>query len=75
MDKWDELVGRIQNGVLAEEPEAALTGALQLFAEFGRTVEQIGADLDRVATAMEATVGKVFDLSAELPSESVPLDL
>lgn len=53
MDKWDDLVSRIQNGVLAEEPEAALTGALQLFAEFGRTLEQIGADLDRVATALE----------------------
>lgn len=53
MDKWDDLVSRIQNGVLAEEPEAALTGALQLFAEFGRTLEQIGADLDRLATAAE----------------------
>lgn len=53
MDKWDELVHRIQQSVLAEEPEAALAGALQLFAEFGRTLEQLGADLDRLATAAE----------------------
>jgi hypothetical protein len=25
MDKWDEIVHRIQQGILAEEPEAALT--------------------------------------------------
>lgn len=53
MDKWDDLVSRIQNGILAEEPEAAVTAGLQLFAEFGRTLEQIGADLDRIATAAE----------------------
>lgn len=53
MDKWDEMVGRIQNGFLAEEPEAVVSGALQLFAEFGRTLEQISADLDRIATAAE----------------------
>jgi hypothetical protein len=28
MDKWDEAVERIKNGMLAEEPEAALAGAL-----------------------------------------------
>ena len=53
MDKWDELVGRIQNGILAEEPEAAVSASFQLLAEFGRTLEQIGADLDRLATAAE----------------------
>lgn len=53
MDKWDEIVHRIQQGILAEEPEAAAAAGLQLFAEFGRTMEQIGADLDRVATALE----------------------
>lgn len=66
MDKWDEMVHRIQQGVLAEEPEAALTAALQLFAEFGRTVEQIGADLDRIATAAEK---RQVEISGE------PLDL
>lgn len=53
MDKWDESVERIKNGMLAEEPEAALAGALQLFADFGRTLELISADMDRIATALE----------------------
>lgn len=60
MDKWDELVTRVQQGILAQEPDAALAGALQLFAEFGRAVEQLGADVDRIATALEAK--KEFDL-------------
>jgi hypothetical protein len=46
MDKWDESVNRIKNSMLAEEPDAALAAGLQLFAEFGRT-------LDRIATALE----------------------
>lgn len=53
MDKWDEMVNRVKQGILAEEPDAALSGALQLFAEFGRTMEQISADMDRIATALE----------------------
>lgn len=53
VDKWDEMVNRVKQGILAEEPDAALAGALQLFAEFGRTVEQMGADVDRIATALE----------------------
>lgn len=53
MDKWDEITHRVQQSILAEEPEAALAGALQLFAEFGRTLEMISADLDRIATAAE----------------------
>jgi hypothetical protein len=72
MDKWDEIVHRIQQSVLAEEPEAALTAGLQLFAEFGRTLEQVGADIDRIATAME---GQVVEISGE-PAEPTPvLDL
>lgn len=55
MDKWDEIVNRVKQGILAEEPEAALAGGLQLLAEVGRTFEQLSADLDRVATALEAT--------------------
>lgn len=54
MDKWDEIVHRIQQSILAEEPEATLAAGLQLFTEFGRTMEQISADLDRIATAIEA---------------------
>ena len=53
MDKWDEITHRIQQAMLAEEPEAAVSAGLQLFAEFGRTIEQAGADLDRIATVME----------------------
>lgn len=68
MDKWDETVHRIQQGVLAEEPEAALTAALQLFAEFGRTVEQMGADLDRIATVLEGR-------QVEITGEPAALDL
>lgn len=54
MDKWDEIVNRVKQAILAEEPEAALAGGLQLLAEFGRTLELISADMDRIATAMEA---------------------
>lgn len=54
MDKWDEIVHRIQQSILAEEPDATVTASLQLFSEFGRTLEQIGADLDRIATAAES---------------------
>ena len=53
MDKWDELTSRIARAAAAEEPEAALMGALQLFAEFGRTLELIAGDMDRLATAAE----------------------
>ena len=63
MDKWDEMVNRVKQGILAEEPDAALSGALQLFAEFGRTMEQISADMDRIATALET----------ELPVEEPPV--
>lgn len=66
MDKWDTIVHRIQQGLLAEEPEAAMSGALQLFAEFGRTLEQIGADMDRIATVLEGHPG-------EAPAEALDL--
>lgn len=62
MDKWDEMVNRVKQGILAEEPDAALAGALQLFAEFGRTLEQLGADVDRIATAIE---GQEVTISGE----------
>lgn len=54
MDKWDEITHRIQQSLLAEEPEAAVSAGLQLFAEFGRTLEMISADMDRIATVLEA---------------------
>lgn len=53
MDKWDEIVDRLKRSIAAEEPEAALAAGLQLFAEFGRTIELMGGDLDRLATAAE----------------------
>lgn len=71
MDKWDEMTHSIQQGFLAEEPEAVMAAVFKLAAEFGRTLEQIGADLDRIATATETTVGKVFDLSTEIQTTSV----
>lgn len=66
MDKWDDIVNRIKQGMLAEEPEAALAGALQLFAEFGRTIEQVAADVDRIATALERET---------ITGQAAPLDL
>lgn len=64
MDKWDELVNRVKQGILAQEPDAALAGGLQLFAEFGRTIEQMGADLDRIATVIE---GQEMTITGEPP--------
>jgi hypothetical protein len=66
MDKWDELVNRVKQGILAEEPEAALAGGLQLLAEVGRTFEQIGADVDRIATVLESQVVEVSGVPAPL---------
>lgn len=53
MDKWEEMTHRLQQSILAEEPEAAVSVGFQLICEFGRALEQIGADLDRLATAAE----------------------
>lgn len=53
MDKWDGLTHRIQQGFLAQEPDAVMSAVFSLVAEFGRMMEQMSADLDRIATAME----------------------
>lgn len=53
MDKWEELTHRIQQSILAEEPESAVSAAFQVVVEFGRVLEQMSADLDRIATAIE----------------------
>lgn len=58
MDKWDEIVDRLKRAMAAEEPEAALAAGLQLFAEFGRTLELISGDMDRLATAAEKLAGR-----------------
>ena len=68
MDKWDEITHRIQQSILAAEAAAAASAALQLFAEFGRTLEQISADLDRIATASEKQ-------QVEITGTPAPLDL
>jgi hypothetical protein len=68
MDKWDEAVERIKNGMLAEEPEAALAGALELFANFGRTLELISGDMDRIATVLERQ-------DVEITGEGIPDEL
>ena len=66
MDKWDELTHRIQQSILAEEPEAAVSTGFQLICEFGRTLEQISFDLDRIATAAE---NRSDDEDHGIPSE------
>jgi hypothetical protein len=70
MDKWDELVNRVKQGILAEEPEAALAGGLQLLAEIGRTFEQIGADVDRIATVLEGKI-PMDDIEENMPVAQV----
>lgn len=60
MDKWDELTQRIQNSILAEEPEAATSAAFQFAAEIGR-------QMDRIATAFEKLLGP--DSDPEYPDE------
>jgi hypothetical protein len=70
MDKWDELVNRVKQGILAEEPEAALAGGLQLLAEIGRTFEQIGADVDRIATVLEGKI-PMDDIEEDVPAAQV----
>lgn len=72
MDKWDELTHRVQQGFLAEEPDAVLAASFSLIAEFGRTMEQIGADLDRIATTTE---GHGTPKITGEPSGPLPLDL
>lgn len=50
---WDDSVEQLKKAVLAEEPAAALTAALGMFARFGQIVELMSLDLDRIATALE----------------------
>jgi hypothetical protein len=61
MDKWDEITHRIQQAALAEEPEAACP-RLQLFAEFGRTLETIsarhGPDRDHARKSASRNLGR-----------------
>lgn len=54
MDKWDELLKSIADAGDADDGKLAGIMALKLLGEFARTIEQMGADLDRIATALEA---------------------
>ncbi len=74
MDKWDEMTSRIQQGFLAEEPEAVMAATFGLLAEFGRVFEQLSADVDRMATALEGQLIDVGEPGPRLP-ENPPLDL
>lgn len=69
MDKWDELTHRIQQSILAEEPDAAVAAAFQTIAEFGRTLETISSDLDRIATAVEAQNAAILHDDDGIPPE------
>jgi hypothetical protein len=52
-DIWEDATNRVKQGILAEEPEAALAGAMDLLANLGRVLEVISQDTDRIATALE----------------------
>lgn len=60
MDKWEELTTRIQQAILAEEPEAAVASAFAFVAEFGRQIE-------RIADTLEAQTRSLGD--EEFPEE------
>lgn len=64
---WDESVEQLKRAVLAEEPAAAVTAALGMFARFGQVVELMSLDLDRIATALEKT-----DVSGEPEKPATP---
>lgn len=53
MDKWDQLGEDITKAILADEPAAILVAVLKYFGEFGRALELISSDTDRLATAAE----------------------
>ena len=72
MDKWEELTHRIQQSILAEEPEAAVSAAFQVVCEFGRVLEQMGADLDRIATAIEK---QTVEISGDADPNQASFDL
>ena len=53
MDKWEELTTRIQQAILAQEPEAAVASAFAFVAEFGRQIERIADALQPVTISGE----------------------
>jgi uncharacterized membrane protein YjjP (DUF1212 family) len=51
-DKWDQLAQAVVESAPAEDKGAAQT-VMGVAADVGRMLEQMGADLDRIATALE----------------------
>lgn len=75
MDRWDEATNRIKQSILAEEPEAALAGALGMLADFGRTLELISVDMDRIATALEGGKPEEIDTTPAMePTATLPAE-
>lgn len=71
-DVWGQSVDQIKNAILAEEPDAALTAGLNMFANFGRTLELISSDMDRIATILEKTFNQVDEQARDEPEMGQP---
>lgn len=56
-DKWEKMADDVFDAVTEENQEKSARLALGFFAELGRTIELFGADLDRIATALEKRNG------------------
>lgn len=52
MSEWQKGVEDVKKAVLADEPAAALSAALGLFARFGEIFELLAIDIERIANAM-----------------------
>lgn len=53
MDKWDQMVQELIASAAEKDEKKAIRVATGFFVEIARTIEQIGSDLDRIATALE----------------------
>lgn len=58
MDKFDTLV-EVMVAKAAPDEQAEVRAVMVAVADFGRTVEQIGADIDRIASALEKITEKI----------------
>lgn len=71
-DVWEDAANRVRQGILAEEPEAALAGAMDMLANLGRVLELIAGDTDRIATALEGGP-KAQEPEPEAKAEPAPV--
>ena len=53
MDKWDQMMQALREASTEKDSEKAVFVAVNFITEIARAFEQIGADLDRIATALE----------------------